>query len=104
LKLIGESLEQLSDKFFSFLPERLGSFCIERVPRTSSVIDSTLTEERIACSAVAESFIFGFRLIMLLCAGLATASAAVAWRKIPAESAARVPDFGDVAAAEESRW
>ena len=33
-----------------------------------------------------------------------TASAAVAWRKIPAESAARVPDFGDVAAAEESRW
>ena len=59
---------------------------------------------RDACFAVAESFIFGFRLIMLLCAGLATASAAVACRKIPAESAARVPDFGDVAAAEESRW
>ena len=51
-------------------------------------------------SAIAESFIFGFRLIMLLCAGLAIASAAVAWRKIPAESAARVPDLGDVAAAE----
>jgi EmrB/QacA subfamily drug resistance transporter len=51
-------------------------------------------------SAIAESFIFGFRLIMLLCAGLATASAAVAWRKIPSESAARVPDLGDVAAAE----
>jgi len=51
-------------------------------------------------SAIAESFIFGFRLIMLLCAGLAIASAAVAWRKIPSESAARVPDLGDVAAAE----
>jgi len=51
-------------------------------------------------SAIAESFIFGFRLIVLLCAGLATASAAVAWREIPAESAARVPDLGDVAAAE----
>jgi hypothetical protein len=45
-------------------------------------------------SAIAESFIFGFRLIMLLCAGLATASAGVAWWKIPAESAARVPDLG----------
>jgi hypothetical protein len=51
-------------------------------------------------SAVAGSFIFGFRLIPLFCAGLAIASAAVAWRKIPAESAARVPDLGDVAAAD----
>jgi predicted MFS family arabinose efflux permease len=51
-------------------------------------------------SAIAESFIFGFRLIMLLCAGLAIASAAVAWRKIPAESAATVPDPGGVAAAD----
>ena len=51
-------------------------------------------------AAIAESFIFGFRLIMLLCAGLAMASAAVAWRKIPSESAARVPDLGDVAAAD----
>ena len=33
---------------------------------------------------VAESFVFGFRLVMLLCAGLAVASAAVAWRWIPA--------------------
>jgi hypothetical protein len=32
LKVIGESLEQFSDKFFTFLPERLGSYCIERVP------------------------------------------------------------------------
>lgn len=37
-------------------------------------------------SVVAESFIFGFRLIMLVCAGLAIMSAAVAWRKIPTES------------------
>ena len=51
-------------------------------------------------SAIAESFIFGFRLIMLLCAGLAIAGAAVAWRKIPAESAATVPELGGVAAAD----
>lgn len=51
-------------------------------------------------SVIAESFIFGFRLIMLFCAGLAIASSAVAWRKIPAVSAARVPDLGDVAAAD----
>lgn len=51
-------------------------------------------------SAIAESFIFGFRLIMLLCAGLAIASAAVAWRKIPAESATTVPEPGGVAAAD----
>jgi EmrB/QacA subfamily drug resistance transporter len=38
-------------------------------------------------SAIAHAFIFGFRLIMLVCAALAIASAGVAWRKIPAESA-----------------
>ncbi|HST79361.1 MAG TPA: MFS transporter, partial [Verrucomicrobiae bacterium] len=38
--------------------------------------------------AVAGAFIFGFRLIVLLCAALATASAVVAWRKIPSEKAA----------------
>jgi len=54
--------------------------------------------------AIAESFIFGFRLIMLLCAGLAMASAAVAWRNLPSESTARVRDLRDIAAAEESRW
>jgi EmrB/QacA subfamily drug resistance transporter len=37
--------------------------------------------------AISQAFIFGFRLIMLLCSGLAIASAAVAWRKIPAERA-----------------
>jgi predicted MFS family arabinose efflux permease len=51
-------------------------------------------------SAIAESFIFGFRLIMLLCAGLAIASATVAWLKIPAQSAPREPDFGRVVAAD----
>ena len=49
-------------------------------------------------SVIAESFIFGFRLIMLLCAGLAIASAAVAWREIPAESVTNFPDGGGVAA------
>jgi EmrB/QacA subfamily drug resistance transporter len=34
-------------------------------------------------SSIAEAFVFAFRLIMLVCASLATASAAVAWWKIP---------------------
>jgi len=34
--------------------------------------------------AVVRAFVFGFRVIMLLCALLAVASAAVAWLKIPA--------------------
>jgi len=51
-------------------------------------------------SAIARAFIFGFRLIMLLCAGLAIASAGVAWWKIPSQRAERVPDFGRAAAAD----
>ena len=39
-------------------------------------------------TAVSSSFIFGFRLTMLLCAGLSVASAAVAWWKIPAGNGA----------------
>ena len=35
-------------------------------------------------ATVVEAFVFGFRVIMLLCALLAVASAAVAWLKIPA--------------------
>jgi len=35
-------------------------------------------------AAVVQAFVFGFRVIMLLCASLALASAAVAWLKIPA--------------------
>jgi EmrB/QacA subfamily drug resistance transporter len=48
-------------------------------------------------SAISDAFIFGFRLIVLVCAVLAIASAGVAWRKIPAESAARAPGLGGVA-------
>lgn len=51
-------------------------------------------------SAIAEAFVFGFRLIMLLCAGLAIASAAVAWWKIPSQSAERAADLGRMAAAD----
>jgi len=40
-------------------------------------------------SAIVGSFIFGYRLVMLLCAGLSVASAAVAWRKMPAEIVGR---------------
>ncbi len=35
-------------------------------------------------AAVLQAFVFAFRVIMLLCAFLAMASAAVAWQKIPA--------------------
>jgi hypothetical protein len=38
-------------------------------------------------AAITSAFIFGFRFIMLVCAGLAIASAAVAWRMIPARGA-----------------
>jgi len=37
--------------------------------------------------AVVRAFIYGFRLIMVICAGLAIASAGVAWRKMPSRSA-----------------
>jgi len=37
--------------------------------------------------SVGEAFLFGFRLIMLICAGLAVASAAVAWFLIPGREA-----------------
>ena len=39
-------------------------------------------------AVVAEAFVFGFRLIMLLCAGLAIASAAIGWRSMTSQSAA----------------
>ena len=51
-------------------------------------------------SAIAQAFVFGFRLIMLLCAGLAIASAGVAWRKIPSQGAEGTPDLGRAAAAD----
>ena len=49
-------------------------------------------------TAVAGAFVFGFRLIMLVCACLAVAGAAVAWWRIPSQSAERRPDFSRVAA------
>jgi EmrB/QacA subfamily drug resistance transporter len=48
-------------------------------------------------STIAKAFIFGFRLVVLVCAILAIASAAVAWWKIPAENAATDPDLRGVA-------
>jgi EmrB/QacA subfamily drug resistance transporter len=43
-------------------------------------------------SAVATAFVSGFRLIMLLCAGLATASAMVAWQRISPQNSERASD------------
>jgi EmrB/QacA subfamily drug resistance transporter len=51
-------------------------------------------------SAIAQAFIFGFRLIMFLCASLAVASAVVASWKIPSQRTETAPDFGRVAAAD----
>ena len=50
--------------------------------------------------AVADSFISAFRLIVLLCAVLAIASAMVTWRKIPARSAAEGENFPSAVAAD----
>ena len=33
--------------------------------------------------SIGEAFVFGFRIVMLICAGLSLASAAVAWLMIP---------------------
>ena len=38
-------------------------------------------------TAITQAFVFGFRIIMLVCVGLAVASAAVAWRIIPSQTA-----------------
>jgi hypothetical protein len=68
--------------------------------KLGSLEPSSGTDSQIAAairSAIAEAFIFGFRLIMLCCAGLATASAAVASFKIPSRSVERAPDFSRVA-------
>ena len=46
-----------------------------------SSVDSA-TREAIA-ESVNQSFVFGFRLVMLLCAGLALAGGIVAWRMVP---------------------
>jgi len=34
-------------------------------------------------ASIAQAFVFGFRLVLLICSGLAVASAGVAWRMIP---------------------
>jgi EmrB/QacA subfamily drug resistance transporter len=49
-------------------------------------------------AAITAAFIFSFRLIVVICSGLAVASAGVAWRMIPALQSARTPDVDSVAA------
>jgi EmrB/QacA subfamily drug resistance transporter len=44
--------------------------------------------------AVSQAFVFGFRLIMVICGGLAVAGGAVAWLFIPRSGA--VPEFGSI--------
>jgi EmrB/QacA subfamily drug resistance transporter len=52
-------------------------------------VPATLDPQKMAQvrTAITQAFVFGFRIIMLLCAGLAIASATVAWRMIPAQGA-----------------
>jgi len=53
-------------------------------------------------AAISHSFVFGFRMIMFICAALAIASAAVASRMIPSETGAPGPGFDEFAAAKEN--
>jgi predicted MFS family arabinose efflux permease len=34
-------------------------------------------------ASIRQAFVFGFRIVMMICAALALASAAVAWRLVP---------------------
>jgi EmrB/QacA subfamily drug resistance transporter len=52
--------------------------------------------------AVTTSFIFGFRIIMVICAALAAGSAAIAWRMIPSPGAETVPGASGVAVPSEA--
>ena len=53
-------------------------------------------------TAITGSFVFGFRMIMLICATLAIASAVVAWRMIPFRAGALRPGFDEFAVANEN--
>jgi hypothetical protein len=52
--------------------------------------------------AVDKAFIFGFRIIMLICAALAVGSSAIAWRMIPSRGDERVTGAGGVAVPSEA--
>jgi EmrB/QacA subfamily drug resistance transporter len=45
---------------------------------------------------VAQAFVFGFRIVVVICAALAMGSAAIAWRMIPSRNAQRAPDLDSV--------
>src|SRR4051794_6759279 len=53
-------------------------------------------------TAITRSFVFGFRMIMLICAALAIASAVVASRMIPSRAGALRPAFDEFAVANEN--
>src|SRR5262249_2837113 len=84
LKLSGDIVRQLESNV-----GRLGS-----LEAPSGVDPETAARVR---SAIADAFVSGFRLIMLLCAVLGVAGAVVAWRWIPSRSQTIEPNFGGVA-------
>jgi EmrB/QacA subfamily drug resistance transporter len=53
-------------------------------------------------AAIRGSFVFGFRMVMLICATLAIGSAVVASRMIPSQAGALVPGFDEFVAANEN--
>jgi hypothetical protein len=53
-------------------------------------------------AAIRGSFVFGFRMVMLICATLAIGSAVVASRMIPSQAGALAPGFDDFVAANEN--
>jgi hypothetical protein len=58
------------------------------------------TRERVRI-AIADAFVFGFRIVMLICAGLGMTSAWVAWRMIPSQAAETAGQFERVAGRSE---
>jgi EmrB/QacA subfamily drug resistance transporter len=86
LKLNADILHQLESNV-----ARLGS--LEVPPNTDPQTATTIR------SAIFQAFVFGFRLIMVLCACLAVASSFIAWWKLPAQITATA-NFGGVTSAD----
>jgi len=70
---------------FSLPPEVLGEIRAEATKLAGFEVPTGLDPSTRASvtQSIGEAFVFGYRIVMLICAGLALASAAVAWRMIP---------------------
>jgi EmrB/QacA subfamily drug resistance transporter len=70
---------------FSLPPDTLHAIQADEIKLAGLQLPARLSPDTGAASreSVREAFVFGFRLIMLICAGLSVASAAAAWLLIP---------------------